>query len=101
MTPQMSETIVESCDTESYEFRIGPGLGIKVASHTFEGQEPPFEEIKDLCSDVPLCFYRYPATPDMDAAEALEDEADVRDALESLKEPGSIGLDDFKKQLGI
>jgi hypothetical protein len=96
----MSDTIVEGCDTESYEFRFGTDFGIEVAALTVEGQEPPFEEIKNLCSDIPLRFYRYPP-PDMDAAGALEDEADLHDALEALKEPGSISLDDFKKQLGI
>jgi len=101
MTPQMNETIADSCNIESYEFRFGPGFGMKVAAHTVEKHEPPFEDIKDLCSDVPLRFYRCPSTGDMDTIKALEDEADLADALESLKEPGSIGLDDFKKQLGI
>lgn len=97
MTPQMSETIAESCDTKTFEFRFGPGFGMEVASHTVEVPEPSFEEIKDLCSEVPLRFKRYPSLRD----ESLEDEEDIRKALESLKEPGSIGLDEFKKELGI
>jgi len=60
--------------------------------------EPDFEQIKHLCSDKPLRFARR-AT--IDEIEALEDQIDVKDALQSLKDEGSIGLDDFKKQLGI
>ena len=33
--------------------------------------------------------------------EAIEDEIDLKDAIKSLKEPGSISLADFKKKLGI
>ena len=61
MTPQMSETIAESCDTETFEFRFGPGFGMKVNSHTVETPEPSFEDIKDLLSDIPLRFKRYPS----------------------------------------
>lgn len=99
MTPQISETIAESCDTETFEFRLGPGFGITVASHTIESQEPPFEDIKDLFSDIPLRFVPYPSANDIDTA--IEDEADLHEALESLEEPGSVGLDEFKKELGI
>lgn len=38
---------------------------------------------------------------DMKLLEMLEDMIDLRDALKALKEPGSIGLDAFKKKLGI
>lgn len=38
---------------------------------------------------------------DFNVLEALEDKIDLRDALEALKEPGSIGLKDFKKRIGI
>ena len=33
--------------------------------------------------------------------EALEDKIDLKDALKALKEPGSIGLKEFKRKLGI
>ena len=38
---------------------------------------------------------------DVEVLEALEDKIDLEDALKSLKEPGSIHLEDFKKKLGI
>ena len=38
---------------------------------------------------------------DMKLLEMLEDMIDLRDALKALKEPGGIGLDAFKKKLGI
>ncbi|MBN1806835.1 MAG: hypothetical protein JW837_16425 [Sedimentisphaerales bacterium] len=101
MTPQMNETIPDSCNVELCEFRFGPGFGMEIASHTIEQHEPPFEEIKELCSDVPLRFYHCHSMANTDAIEVLEDQADLADAIESLKEPGSISLGDFKKQLGI
>jgi len=91
----MSETIAEGCDTETFEFRFGPSYGMKAVSHTIETAEPPFEHIKELCSDKPLSFNRSSYSQD------LEDKADTNEALESLQEPGSIGLDEFKKQLGM
>ena len=99
MTPQVNETIPESPNIESCEFRFGPGFAMEVAAHTVDKQEPHFEDIKDLCSNVPLRFHRRPLYSD--DSEILEDEADVADALEALKEPGSVDLDDFKKQLGL
>jgi hypothetical protein len=101
MNPQMNETVPDSTNLESCELRFGPGFGMKVASHTVERHDPPFEDIKDLCSDAPLRFYRRPLTRDVEVIVTPEDEADVRDALDALKEPGSVGLDEFKKQLGI
>ena len=38
---------------------------------------------------------------DMQLLEILEDMIDLRDALQALKEPGSIGLEAFKEKLGI
>lgn len=38
---------------------------------------------------------------DMKLLEMLEDMIDLREALKALKEPGSIGLEAFKKKLGI
>ena len=38
---------------------------------------------------------------DMKLLEMLEDMIDLRDALKALKEPGGIGLEAFKKKLGI
>jgi len=60
--------------------------------------EPKFEDIKHLLSDKPLKSYRRPT---IDEVEALEDEIDLKDALDSLKQPGSIDLNDFKKKLDL
>ena len=38
---------------------------------------------------------------DVETLEALEDKIDLEGALKSLKEPGGIRLEDFKKKLGI
>lgn len=38
---------------------------------------------------------------DVETLEALEDKMDLKDALKSLREPGSIRLNDLKKKLGI
>jgi hypothetical protein len=99
MTPQMYETIAESPNIESCEFRFGPGFAMELAGHTVEKHEPEFEDVKDLCTNMPLRFLRRPLYGD--GTEILEDEADVADALEALKEPGSVDLDEFKKQLGL
>jgi len=99
VVPQMNETIANSSNVMSCEFRFGPTFGMKVAAHTVQTPEPPFEDIKDLCSNAPLRFHRRPLYGD--DTEILEDKADVTDALEALKEPGSVGLDEFKKQLGL
>ncbi len=97
----MHETIPESRNVESCEFRFGPAFGMKAAAHTVQTPEPPFEDIKDLCSNAPLRFYRPASTQNSDAIETLEDRIDLADAREALKEPGSVGLDEFKNQLGI
>jgi hypothetical protein len=49
-------------------------------------------------SIIPLSHGLFLLIPDL---EAIEDEIDLKDALKSLNEPGSIGLADFKKKLGI
>ena len=38
---------------------------------------------------------------DVEILQALEDRFDLEEALEALKEPGSVSLGDFKKQLGL
>jgi len=99
MTPQVHETKPESPNIESCEVRFGPAFAMNVVAYTVEKHEPPFEEIKDLCSHLPIRFNRRALSAE--EGERLEDLADVADALEALKEPGGISLEDFKKQLGI
>ena len=38
---------------------------------------------------------------DAEVLEAMEDKIDLKDALKALKEPGSIGLKELKRKLGI
>jgi hypothetical protein len=49
-------------------------------------------------SDKPLKSYRRLTSEEV---EALEDEIDLKDALKSLEEPGSVNINDFKKKLEL
>lgn len=68
------------------------------ASETIAAPEPDFEKIAGLCEGGPV---RFNGRPTPEEIEALQDEQDVRDALQSLEEPGIVDLDDFKNQLGL
>lgn len=46
-------------------------------------------------------LFGFSTAPTIQDIEAIEDEIDLKDAIKSLKEPGSIRLADFKKKLGI
>jgi hypothetical protein len=46
----------------------------------------------------PIRFSRIISTEDI---QAIEDGIDVDEALDSLKEPGSISIEDLKKKLGL
>lgn len=46
-------------------------------------------------------LFGFPTAPIIQDIESIEDEIDLKDALKSLNEPGSISLADFKKKLGI
>ena len=70
----------------------------KPAYETIASPEPNFQEIERLCSDRPIMFNGRPTDSEI---EAFEDEVDIQNALDSLREPGSTNLDDFKKQLGL
>jgi hypothetical protein len=98
MSPEIANTKSQAPSVEFCEVRFGAEILIKPASDTVNVPEPSFEQIKHLCSDKPLRFARRAKIDDI---ETLEDQIDVKNALESLKDKGSIGLDDFKKQLGI
>jgi hypothetical protein len=93
-----SDAIGEASDIRICHVRLAAELLMQASSETRQMPEPPFEEIKELCSERPPRFYRRIA---VERNEALEDAIDVENALESLKEPGSVRLDDFKKELGI
>ncbi len=86
----MAQAIAQGNGAERCAISFGPAFVVTT--------KPDFEEIKHLLSDRPLKFHRRPTIVEL---EALEDEIDVRDALKSLKEPGSINLNDFKKKLEL
>ena len=61
MSQRMGETMAQGSGVEFCEIRFGPGFfTTKPASETVETPQPDFEEIKHLCSDKPLQFYRPP-----------------------------------------
>ena len=98
MSKEMAEAIGQGNGAERCTIFFGPAFLVKPASETVVTPEPKFEDIKHLLSDRPLKSYRRPTLEEL---KALEDEIDVRDALKSLKEPGSINLNDFKKKLKL
>jgi len=98
MSKEMAEAIGQGNGAERCAIFFGPAFLVKTASETVVTTEPKFEAIKHLLSNNPLKSYRRPTSKEV---EALEDEIDVRDALKSLKEPGSINLNDFKKKLEL
>jgi hypothetical protein len=97
MSTELTESVALG-STNLCAIRLGDVFFQGVESETVVRPEPDFDEVKDLCSDKPLQFQSY---RNLDELETILDQADLADALESLKEPGSISLDDFKKQLGI
>jgi hypothetical protein len=84
MSEQISQAIGQSAGTNLREIRLGPAYlpGITVM---------PKQNY----------LFGFPTAPFIQDIEAIEDEIDLKDALKSLKEPGSISLADFKKKLGI
>jgi len=94
----MAQAIGQGNGVDHCAFFLGPAFLVKPASETVMTPEPDFEEIKHLLSDKPLKFYRRLT---IEEVEALEDEIDLKDALKSLKEPGSVNLNDFKKKLEL
>lgn len=98
MNKEMAQSIAQGNGAERCEIFLGPAFLVEPASETVVTPEPDFEEIKHLLSDKPLKFHRRMTIEEM---EKLEDEIDLRDALKSLKEPGGINLNDFKKKLDL
>jgi hypothetical protein len=98
MSEQISQASGQSVGTDLHEIKLGPACFVKPAADTVMMPEPSFEETKHLYSNKPLIFRKAPIIQDI---EAIEDEIDLKDAIKSLNEPGSIRLSDFKKKLGI
>ena len=98
MSKEMAQAITQGNGAERCVIRFGPASLVEPVSETVVTPEPDFEEIKNLLSDRPLKFHRRLSHEEL---EALEDEADLRDALKSLKEPGSVNLNEFKKKLDL
>jgi hypothetical protein len=93
-----SEAISQSAGSDPQKIMLGPAYFMNPVAETIVMPEPNFEEKKHLYSDKPLRFRTAPTIQDI---EAVEEQIDLKDAIKSLNEPGSIRLADFKKKLGI
>jgi len=98
MNKQMAQAIAQGNGVELCEIFLGPAFLVEPVSETVSTPEPNFEEIKHLLSNRPIKLHR---RMNIEEIERLEDETDLRDALKSLKEPGSVNLNDFKKKLNL
>jgi hypothetical protein len=98
MSKEMAEAIGQGIGAERCAIFLGSSFLVKPASETVVTPEPEFEDIKHLLSDKPLKSYRRLTSEEV---EALEDEIDLKDALKSLEEPGSVNINDFKKKLEL
>ena len=98
MIKEMPQAITQGNGSEHCGIFFGPAFLARAACETVVTPEPDFEEIKHLLSDRPLKVGRRLTILE---TEALEDEIDLNDALKSLKEPGSVNLNDFKKKLDL
>jgi len=98
MSEQICQASGQSVGTDLHEIKLGLACFVKPAADTVIMPEPSFEETKHLYSNKPLIFRKAPTIQDI---EKIEDEIDLKDALKSLEDPGSISLADFKKKLGI
>jgi hypothetical protein len=81
-----------------HQIKFGTALFAKPVAETVVMPEPDFDQKKHLYSDKPLRFQNRSAVVDL---EEIEDQIDLKNALDSLQEPGSISLDEFKDELGI
>jgi len=92
------ETVAPGTSTGFNEVQVNEATFENPVAETIIMPEPNFEQKKHLYSEKPL---RVPRRHTIADIEKLEEELDLKDALDSLNEKGSISLDDFKKQLGI
>jgi len=98
MRSDMVESKGQSVGAICSGFFLGSGGFLQDVAETIATTQPNFDEFKDLCADTPLRFPRSLSTENM---QAIEDEIDANEALDSLKEPGSISIEDLKKELGL
>ena len=98
MKTQDNETMTQCRERGLLMLAVSDEILKKVASETIVTPEPGFQKIQSLCVGGPIRFNGRPTPEEM---ESLEDEQDLTDACESLRETGSVDLDEFKKQLGL
>ncbi|MFA5423866.1 MAG: hypothetical protein WC374_08420 [Phycisphaerae bacterium] len=73
-------------------------LDFENIAETVISPEPEFEQVKYLYCDEPLTISK----KTMFEYEIIDEEQeDIKNALESLKDSGSISLEDFEKELGL
>ena len=98
MKNEQAETITKCREPGILKLAISKDLLADVVSETIVAPEPDFQRVATLCEGGPI---RFNGRPTPEEIEALINDQDVKDALRSLREPGSVSLDDFKKELGI
>jgi len=98
MSPEIAEAISQAGESNFSKTVIGAPLVLLEVSETLPLPEPNFEEVKDLYCDKPLSFA---ARTELDDELTLEDQEDIKNALESHNDPGSTKLEDFEKELGL
>jgi hypothetical protein len=98
MRSDMVESKGQSVETTCSGFSFGSGVLLQEVEETIVTMQPNFDEFKDLCTEMPL---RFPRSLSAENLQAIEDEADINEAIDSLKEPGSISIEDLKKKLGL
>lgn len=98
MKKEPIETVTRCIEPGFLKLAISKDVIGHAASETIVAPEPDFQKIAGLCQGGPV---RFNGRPTPEEIEVLEDEQDVKNALQSLKDPDSVSLDDLKKQLGI
>ena len=98
MSPEIAEAKSEAPVTDIPKFSGRVFFEAKKVFDSLGTENPDFEEIKDLCCERPLSF---PARPPLTEELTTEDQEDIKNARESLKEPGSTQLEDLEKELGL
>ena len=96
----MSAKVVEAkTEASMYDFSevvVGDFFAPDKIADTTWTPEPEFDEVKHLYIERPL----FVSNVFQEASEG-EDEADIKNALDSLQDTGRIRLEDFEKELGL